>query len=84
LIRSIYARAPNVSAVLTYRGNYNGQPYQGLDPVSDATLIAAVSEHFEKLADPNSPHWQWPLDLAGSNDAAANDVEISSQVLCAS
>ncbi|HEY0939662.1 MAG TPA: HAD-IA family hydrolase [Steroidobacter sp.] len=84
LIRSIYARTPNVSAVLTYRGNYNGQPYQGLDPVSDATLIAAVSDHFEKLADPNSPHWQWPLDLAGSNDAAANDVEISSQVLCAS
>nr|WP_298725743.1 HAD family hydrolase [uncultured Steroidobacter sp.] len=67
LIRSIYARNPSVEAVLTYRGNYHGHPYQGLDPVKDATLIAAVSEHFEKLADPNGRHWQWPLDLARRN-----------------
>ncbi|HWK50665.1 MAG TPA: hypothetical protein VNR40_12305, partial [Steroidobacter sp.] len=49
LIRSIYARNSSVAAVLTYRGNYNGHPYQGLDPVTDAALIAAVTEHFEKL-----------------------------------
>ncbi|MDY6946440.1 MAG: HAD-IA family hydrolase [Pseudomonadota bacterium] len=63
LIRSIYAHSPGVAAVLTYRGTYNGHPYQGLDPVTDAALIAAVAEHFEKLADPDSRHWQWPLDL---------------------
>jgi HAD superfamily hydrolase (TIGR01509 family) len=79
LIRSIYARNPGVQAVLTYRGNYNGHPYQGLDPVTDATLIAAVSEHFEKLGDPNARHWQWPLDLARRTAAAgrfdASDLE---------
>lgn len=63
-IRAIHARDPGVEAVLTYRGSYNGHPYKGLDPVADATLIAAVSEHFEKLADPDSRHWRWPLDLA--------------------
>ena len=64
LIRSIYARNPSAEAVLTYRGNYHGQPYQGLDRITDAALIAAISDHFEKLADPQGPHWQWPLDLA--------------------
>jgi len=86
LIRGIYARSPGVAAVLTYRGNYNGHPYQGLDPVTDAKLIAAVAEHFEKLTDPRSPHWQWPLDLARREAAAgasggtgaANDVELAS------
>lgn len=83
LIHSIYERNPGVEAVLTYRGSYHGHPYQGLDPVTDATLIAAVAEHFEKLADPNSRHWQWPLDLARRDpaaglfdaSAAANDLE---------
>jgi len=64
LIRSIYARDPSPKAVLTYRGNYHGQPYQGLDPVTDANVIAAISDHFEKLADPKSQHWQWPIELA--------------------
>lgn len=80
LIRSIYARNSSVEAVLTYRGNYNGHPYQGLDPVTDAALLAAVTEHFEKLAEPNSRHWQWPLDLARRDPAAdffgADYVEI--------
>lgn len=84
LIRSIYAHNPDVAAVLTYRGNYNGQPYQGLDPKGDAALIAAAAEHFEKLSDPNSRHWQWPLDLMRSEGGAANAREISSRVLCAS
>lgn len=61
LISGIYARNPTVEAVLTYRGSYHGHPYQGLDTVADAPLIAAVSAHFEKLADPDSDHWQWPL-----------------------
>ncbi|MBM0108700.1 HAD-IA family hydrolase [Steroidobacter sp. S1-65] len=84
LIRGIYSRTPSVEAVLTYRGSYNGHPYQGLDPVADASLIAAVTDHFEKLADRNSPHWQWPLaarrrftdnrDLEST--AAANDAII--------
>lgn len=65
LIRSIYARDPSIAAVLTYRGNYHGHPYQGLDPIVDASLIAAITDHFEKLGDPQGRHWQWPLDLAG-------------------
>lgn len=64
LIRGIYARDPRAEAVVTYRGNYHGQPYQGLDPIQDATLIAAIAEHFEKLADPKGRHWQWPLEFA--------------------
>ncbi|MGH8326940.1 MAG: bifunctional mannitol-1-phosphate dehydrogenase/phosphatase, partial [Steroidobacteraceae bacterium] len=64
LIRRILDRTPSVEAVLTYRGEYNGHPYQGLDPVADAALIASVQGHFEKLADPDSLHWQWPLRFA--------------------
>jgi HAD superfamily hydrolase (TIGR01509 family) len=58
-----------VDAVLAYRGNYNGHPYQGLDPIADAALIAAVSGHFEKLGNPASEHWQWPLGLSGEEQA---------------
>jgi hypothetical protein len=68
LIRSIYTRTPSVEAILTYRGSYNGHPYQGLDPVADAALIAAVTVHFEKLANPESEHWRWPLDLERQNE----------------
>ncbi|GFE87385.1 bifunctional mannitol-1-phosphate dehydrogenase/phosphatase [Steroidobacter agaridevorans] len=67
LIRSIYARESCPKAVLTYRGNYHGHPYQGLDPIADATSIAAIADHFEKLADPEGRHWQWPLDLAAGS-----------------
>ena len=89
LIRGIYARTPTVEAVLTWRGSYNGHPYQGLDPVADATLIAAVSKHFDKLADPESRHWQWPLDQAARAaaqgpveiSAAANDAEVASRAV---
>lgn len=63
-IRDIYAKDPRVSAVLTYDGPYNHQPYQCLDPVADAALIEAVSEHFAKLAEPTSEHWRWPLKLS--------------------
>lgn len=92
LIRGIYMRNPSVEAVLTYRGSYNGHPYQGLDAVADASLIAAVAEHFQKLADPDSSHWRWPLDLARSPaphdpldaGAAANDAVIPVRAVCGS
>ncbi len=61
-IRELHAQEPGVEGVLTWRGLYNGHPYQGLDPVADAALIAAVAAHFDKLADPDSDHWQRPLD----------------------
>jgi hypothetical protein len=64
LIRRIHARTPVVEAILAYRGDYDGRSYQGLDPVADAALIASVQGHFDKLADPGSLHWQWPLGLA--------------------
>jgi mannitol-1-phosphate/altronate dehydrogenase len=64
LIRSIYARDPRIEAVLTYRGNYHGHPYQALDPIADATLLASIADHFEKLANPQGRHWEWPLELA--------------------
>lgn len=63
LIRDIHAKNPGVAAVLTYKGPYHGHPYQGLEPPAAESLIASVTEHFDKLADPNSPHWRWPLTL---------------------
>jgi len=74
-IRTILsANDQRVEAVLTYRDSYNGHPYQGLDPIADAALIAAVSGHFEKLADPDSDHWQWPLRLRREAKHAPADV----------
>lgn len=76
------ANDQKVEAVLTYRGSYNGHPYQGLDPVADAALIAAVSRHFEKLADPDGDHWQWPLRPAGpprEGKGVRVDVVVSSE-----
>jgi len=64
LIRGIYARNSSAEAVLTYRGNCHGHPYQALDPITDAPLITAICDHFERLADPQGRHWQWPLHLA--------------------
>ena len=45
-MRSVYQDSGSIEAVLTWTGNYNGQPYAGLDPVLDAGLIASVSRHF--------------------------------------
>jgi HAD superfamily hydrolase (TIGR01509 family) len=80
LIRGIYARTPSVAAVLTYRGSYNGHPYQGLDPVADAALIEAVSEHFDRLADPDSPHWSWPLQLRSGAKLGRLDGGVAANV----
>lgn len=48
-IREIHAQRGALQDVLTWRGNYHGQPYAGLDPVLDAGQIAAVQEHFDRL-----------------------------------
>ena len=45
-MRRVYQDSGSIEAVLTWTGNYNGQPYAGLDPVLDAGLIASVSSHF--------------------------------------
>ncbi|WP_188395096.1 bifunctional mannitol-1-phosphate dehydrogenase/phosphatase [Oxalicibacterium flavum] len=62
LIKELYARAHNVSAVLAYRGNYNGRPYAGLDTQADAELIGRIAAHFNQLLrEPQGEHWNWPL-----------------------
>jgi mannitol-1-phosphate/altronate dehydrogenase len=38
-----------VEAVLTHKGDYNGKPYPGLDPVRDAALIEAIAGNFRQL-----------------------------------
>jgi mannitol-1-phosphate/altronate dehydrogenase len=73
-IRAILdANDQRVEAVLTYRGGYNGHPYQSLDPVADAGLIASVSGHFAMLAKPDSSHWEWPLGITGEASEAHVD-----------
>lgn len=58
VIRQVYEEnAERVEAVLTYAGDYNGKPYQGLDPVKDEQLIDAIVEQFRQL--------QGQLDDAG-------------------
>lgn len=61
LIKRLYEREQSVAAVLTYDGDYHGKPNRGLDRVADAALIERISAHFDKLIDPESRHWQWPL-----------------------
>ena len=61
LIKSLYEREHSIEAVLAYAGDYNGKPNCGLDRIGDAALIKRISRHFELLADPESPHWHWPL-----------------------
>ena len=80
LIRGVYAPDSSVEAVLTYRGNYHGHPYQALDPITDAPVIAAICDHFERLADPKGRHWQWPLDLA---ERGATSGRIASRTITA-
>ncbi|MBS7780814.1 bifunctional mannitol-1-phosphate dehydrogenase/phosphatase [Acidovorax sp. CCYZU-2555] len=48
-IREIYAQRGELQDVLTWRGDYYGQPYPGLDAVVDAEEIAAVQWHFDRL-----------------------------------
>ncbi|MEG1768440.1 MAG: HAD family hydrolase, partial [Comamonas sp.] len=48
-IREIYAQRGELQDVLTWRGDYYGQPYPGLDAVVDAEDIGAVQWHFDRL-----------------------------------
>lgn len=48
-IRALHAKRGALRDVLTWRGDYHGQPYAGLDPVEDAEEIAAVQWHFDRL-----------------------------------
>ena len=45
-MRSLYQDNGSIEAVLTFTGSYNGQPYPGLDPVTDAALIEAIAGYF--------------------------------------
>jgi HAD superfamily hydrolase (TIGR01509 family) len=68
-IKSLYEREQSVNAVLTYSGNYNGKPNCGLDSVADAALIKRIGAHFDLLADPESDHWQWPLNYINADSS---------------
>ena len=73
LIKSVYEEGQSVGAVLTYTGNYLGRRNAGLDKVADAELIARISEHFDKLMDTKSEHWDWPLKYPDMNSMAADE-----------
>ena len=73
-MRSLYQASGSIEAVLTYTGSYNGQPYPGLDPIKDAQLIESIGGHFERLQDPDSNHWDWPLQAQGVQPAQARRV----------
>ncbi|WDH19935.1 bifunctional mannitol-1-phosphate dehydrogenase/phosphatase [Pseudomonas chlororaphis] len=62
-IRKLYDDSGSVEKVLTHTGSYNGKPYPGLDPVNDAALVEAISEHFRQLVEPDSTHWGWPFQV---------------------
>lgn len=66
LMRKLYADSGSIKTVLTYTGTYNGRPYPGLDPVKDAGLVEAIAGHFERLVEPDSSHWAWPLQVEAS------------------
>ncbi|AEB85949.1 bifunctional mannitol-1-phosphate dehydrogenase/phosphatase [Alicycliphilus denitrificans] len=48
-IRALYARREALQDVLAWRGEYHGAPFDGLDPVADAALLAAVQLPFDGL-----------------------------------
>lgn len=54
-IRALYAPHQSLQDVLTWQGDYHGQPYPGLDPVADAALLAAVQTQFERLRSKGLP-----------------------------
>ncbi|MBW0236187.1 MULTISPECIES: bifunctional mannitol-1-phosphate dehydrogenase/phosphatase [Pseudomonas] len=74
LIRTLYQEGGRIEEVLTYAGSYNAQPYPGLDPIKDAQLIESIGGHFERLQDPDSNHWDWPLQVQGVQPAQARRV----------
>lgn len=60
-VREAYARRGSVADVLTDAGPYQGRVYAGLDALADRALIARIASHVERLRDPASPHWDYPL-----------------------
>ena len=60
-IREVYERRRSVADVLTDTSDYQGRAYAGLDALADQALIARIAGHVERLRDPASPHWNWPL-----------------------
>jgi len=48
-IRRIYGQRGSLMDVLTWNGEYYGQPFAGMDAVADATALAAVHMHFDRL-----------------------------------
>lgn len=48
-IRELYGARESLEDVLTWRGDYGGRPYPGLDAVDDADLIAEVQAQFDRL-----------------------------------
>ena len=48
-IRRIFAERGLLKDVLTWNGEYYGQPFAGLDSVRDAAALAAVQSHFDRL-----------------------------------
>lgn len=60
-IRALYARRGALEDVLTWRGDYHGQPYPGLDAVRDAAELAAVQWHFDRLQEEGEEYLSAPV-----------------------
>ena len=69
-IREVYARRHSVADVLTDASDYQGRAYAGLDALADRALIARIASHVERLRDPESPHWDWPLAKGHAREPA--------------
>ncbi len=48
-IRSVFGERQQLDDVLCWSGDYHGQPFAGLDRVTDAPLLQAVHRHFNQL-----------------------------------
>lgn len=46
-IRSIFAKNQSVEDVLTFKEEYNGRPFKGLDPENDRKIINNVTSYFK-------------------------------------
>lgn len=73
IIQEIFATRNSVADVLAYCGRYNGRTYPGLDAERDGALIARIADHFTKLSNPESAHWEWPSRIGQS--AVIADVQ---------
>ncbi len=69
-IKGLYDAHGAIEPVLCDRGDYQGKPYAGLDPVADAALIDRIAAHFDQLVDVDSGHWAQPLAAFEEREAA--------------